>query len=91
MIVTSQHNPRTRTQYITIYPNDDNPKKKFIENFIQQNIYDSLNTDMSNDPNNNYNVLLDAITKSMTAGLQKKLLNLTRKNIKKTHGSLLVS
>ena len=46
---------------------------------MQQNIYDSLSKDMSNDPNNNYNVLLDAITKSMNACLQKRLLNLTRK------------
>ena len=91
VIVTSQHNPRIRTKYITIYPNDDNSKKKFIKNFMQQNIYDSLNTDVSNDPNNNYNVLLDAITKSMNACLQIKMLNLTRKNIKKTHVSLLVS
>ena len=58
---------------------------------MQQNIYDILNTDMSIDPNNNYNVLLDAITKCLNSCLQKKLLNLTRKNIKKTHGSLLVS
>ena len=72
MIVTSQQNPRIRTKYITIYPNDDNSKKKFIEHFMQQNIYDSLSKDMSNDPNNNYNVLMDAITKSMNACLQRK-------------------
>ena len=59
MIVTSQQNSRIRTKYITIYPNDDNSKKKFIEHFMQQNIYDSLSKDMSNDPNNNYNVLMD--------------------------------
>ena len=58
---------------------------------MQQNIYDCLSKDMSKDPNNNYNVLFDAITKSMNACLQKRLLNLTRKNIKKSHGSLLVS
>ena len=77
---------------ITIYPNGDVSKKKFIENFMQQNIYDNLNTDMSNDPNNNYNVLLDAITKiHERLFTYKKLLNSTRKSITKTHGSLLVS
>ena len=83
MIVTSQQNPRIRTKYITIYPNDDNSKKKFIEHFMQQNIYDSLSKDMSNDPNNNYNVLLDAITKSMNACLQKKVVKFNKKKHKK--------
>ena len=65
---------------ITIYPNGDVSKKKFIENFMQQNIYDNLNTDMSNDPNNNYNVLLDAITKiHERLFTYKKLLNSTKK------------
>ena len=38
---------------------------------------------MSNDPNNNYNVLLDAITKSMNACLQKKVVKFNRKKHKK--------
>ena len=50
---------------------------------MQQIIYDSLNTDMPNDLNNNYNVLLDAITKSMNACLQKKVVKFTKKKHKK--------
>ena len=50
---------------------------------MRQIIYDSLNTDMSNDPNNNYNVLLYAITKSMNACLQKKVAKFNKKKHKK--------
>ena len=32
-----------------LLPIDDNSKKKLTDNLMQQNIYDSLNTDMSND------------------------------------------
>ena len=46
---------------------------------MQQNIYDSLSKDMSNDLNNNYNVLMDAITKSMNACLQKKVVKFNKK------------
>ena len=38
---------------------------------MKQNIYDNLNTDMSGDLNNNYNILLDAIAKRMDASCHK--------------------
>ena len=60
---------------------------------MQQNIHDSLNTDMSNYPNNNYIMFcwMQLQKGWMHACLQKWLKNLTRKNIKKTHGSLSLS
>ena len=38
---------------------------------------------VSNDPNNNYNVFLDAITKSMNACLQRKVVKFNKKRHKK--------
>ena len=51
-----------------------------------KNIYERLNKDLNADPNENYAMLEAAITESMNAHLEKKIVKLNRKKHKKTPG-----
>ena len=57
--------PHTKTRYITIYSNSEEAKNNFKNDIISKNIFDRLNKNLTNNPNENYNILEEEISNSL--------------------------
>ena len=75
--------PPQRTVYVTIFSNSEHSIQRFKNDFECKNIYERLNKDLNADPNENYAMLEAAITESMNAHLEKKIVKFNRKKHKK--------
>ena len=75
--------PPQRTVYVTIFSNSEHSIQSFKNDFECKNIYEKLNKDLNADPNKNYAMLEAAITESMNAHLEKKIVKFNRKKHKK--------
>ena len=75
--------PPQRTVYVTIFSNSEHSIQSFKNDFECKNIYERLNKDLNADPNENYAMLEAAITESMNAHLEKKIVKFNRKKHKK--------
>ena len=79
--------PKVNVKYITIKTNTDEARKVFKETFINKRVFEFLDTDIHvADPNQNYNILENALTESYPRAFQSEWLGLTRKDIRKHHG-----
>ena len=78
----------TKTRYITIYPNSEEAKNNFKNNISSKNIFDRLNKNLTNNPNENYNILEEEIStsNSLEIHMDKKQLNSTEESISETFG-----
>ena len=76
--------PPTKTRYITIY---SNTKNNFKNDISFKNIFYRLDKNLKNNPNENYNILEEEITKSLEIHMDKrKQLNSTEESISETLG-----
>ena len=75
--------PPQRTVYVTIFSSSEHSIQSFKNDFQCKNIYERLNKDLNADPNENYAMLEAAITESMNAHLEKKIVKFNRKKHKK--------
>ena len=75
--------PPQRTVYVTIFSNSEYSIQSFKNDFECKNIYERLNKFLNADPNKNYAILEAAITESMNAHLEKKIVKFNRKKHKK--------
>ena len=75
--------PPQRTVYVTIFSNSEHSIQSFKNDFECKNIYERLNKDLNADPNENYAMLEAAITESMNAHLEEKIVKFNRKKHKK--------
>lgn len=92
LINTTHVMPLSKTKYITIYCNSDASKEEFRSNIESKQLYNNMNRDLSADPNENYNAIETAITKSRDLYLGKKTVRFNRRKHRKdpwiTHGIL---
>ena len=79
--------PHTKTRYITIYSNSEEAKNNFKNEISSKNIFDKLNKNLTDNPNENYNILEEEISNSLEIHMnKKKQLNLTEESISETLG-----
>ena len=72
-------------KYITIKTNTDEARKLFKETFINKRVFEHLDTDIHiADPNQNYNVLENALTESYSACFPERVVRFNKKKHKKT-------
>ena len=84
--------PTEKNKYVTIYSHNDESISKFRNDIIDKRIFNQLNKDLHSNPNANYNLLESEIVHSMNSHLGIKIVKFNKKkNIKGTHGLLMVS
>ena len=84
--------PHTKTRYITIYSNSEEAKNNFKNDIISKNIFDRLNKNLTNNPNENYNILEEEISNSLEIHMNKKTVKFNRtKHKERPLDNLLVS
>ena len=76
---------------VTIYSHNDESISKFRNDIIDKRIFNRLNKDLHSNPNANYNLIESEIVHSMNSHLGIKIVKFNKKNIKGTHGLLMVS
>ena len=77
----------TKTRYITIYSNSEEAKNNFKNDIFYKNIFDKLNKNLTNNPNEIYNILEEEISNSLEIHMnKKKQLNSTEEIISETLG-----
>ena len=64
--------PTTKTGYITIYSNSEEAKNNFKNDISSKNIFDKLNKNITNNLNENYNILEEEISNSVEIYMDKK-------------------
>ena len=64
--------PHTKTRYITIYSNSEEAKNNFKNDISSKNIFDKLNKNLTNNPNENYNILEEEISNSLEIHMNKQ-------------------
>ena len=77
--------PPQKMNYITVYSNSDRSKLNFKNDFEAKRVYDRLNHELDANPDKNYSILETAITDSMNAHIEKKIVKFNRENTKKDH------
>ena len=75
--------PHTKTRYITIYSNSEEAKNNFKNDIISKNIFDRLNKNLTNNPNENYNILEEEISNSLEIHMIKKTVKFNRRKHKR--------
>ena len=75
--------PPQRTVYVTIFSSGEHSIQSFKNDLVCKNIYEKLNKDLNADPNENDAMLEAAITESMNAHLEKKIVKFNRKKTQK--------
>ena len=75
--------PTTKTRYITIYSNSEEAKDKFKNDISSKNIFDKLNKNITNNPNENYNILEEEISNSLEIHMNKKTVKFNRSKHKR--------
>ena len=75
--------PHTKTRYITIYSNSEEAKNNFKNDIISKNIFDRLNKNLTNNPNENYNILEEEISNSLEIHMNKKTVKFNRRKHKR--------
>ena len=73
----------TKTRYITIYSNSEEAKNNFKNDIISKNIFDRLNKILTNNPNENYNILEEEISNSLEIHMNKKTVKFNRRKHKR--------
>ena len=77
--------PKVNIKYITIKTNTDEARKLFKETFINKRVFEHLDKDIHiADPNQNYNVLENALTESYSACFPERVVRFNKKKHKKT-------
>ena len=72
--------PKVNVKYITIKTNTEEARKFFKETFITKRVFEHLDTDIHvADPNQNYNVLENALTESYSACFPERVLRFNKK------------
>ena len=64
--------PHTKTRYIIIYSNSEKAKNNFNNYISSKNTFDNLNKNLTNNPNENYNVLEEEISNSLEIYMNKQ-------------------
>ena len=75
--------PHTKTIYIAIYSNSEEAKNNFKNDIISKNIFDRLNKNLTNNPNENYNILEEEISNSLEIHMNKKTVKFNRRKHKR--------
>ena len=75
--------PPQKVNYITVYSNNNRSKLNFKNDFEVKRVYDRLNQELDANPYENYYILETAITDSMNAHLEKKIVKFNRRKHKK--------
>ena len=75
--------PLQKVNYITVYSNSDRSKLNFKNDFEAKRVYDRLNHELDANPDENYSILETAITDSMSAHLEKKIVKFNRRKHEK--------
>ena len=75
--------PHTKTRYITIYSNSEEAKNNFKNDISFKNIFDKLNKNLTNNPNENYNILEEEISNSLEIHMNKKTVKFNRRKHKR--------
>ena len=65
-------------------------KINFKNDFESKSVYDRLNHELDANPDENYSIIETAISDSMNAHLEKKIVKFNRRKHKKTPGSHMV-
>ena len=73
----------TKTRYITIYSNSAEAKNNFKNDIISKNIFDRLNKNLTNNRNENYNILEEEISNSLEIHMNKKTVKSNRRKHKR--------
>ena len=77
--------PKVNVKYITIKTNTDEARKLFKETFINKRVFEHLDPDIHvADPNQNYNVLENALTESYSACFPERVVRFNKKKHEKT-------
>ena len=71
--------PHTKTRYITIYSNSEEAKNNFKNDISFKNIFDKLNKNLTNNPNENYNILEEEISNSLEIQFEQKTVKFNRR------------
>ena len=75
--------PPQKINYITVFSNSDQSKINFKNDFESKSVYDRLNHELDANPDENYSILETAISDSMNAHLEKKIVKFNRRKHKK--------
>ena len=75
--------PPQKINYITVFSNSDQSKITFKNDFESKSVYDRLNHELDANPDENYSILETAISDSMNAHLEKKIVKFNRRKHKK--------
>ena len=70
-------------RYITIYSNSEEAKNNFKNDISSKNIFDKLNKNLTNNPNENYNILEEEISNSLEIHMNKKTVKFNRRKHKR--------
>ena len=74
--------PPQKINYITVFSNSDQSKINFKNDFESKSVYDRLNHELDANPDENYSILETAISDSMNAHLEKKIVKFNRRKHK---------
>ena len=75
--------PPQKINYITVFSNSDQSKINFKNDFESKSVYDRLNHELDANPDENYSILETAISDSMNAHLEKKIVKFNGSKHKK--------
>ena len=75
--------PPQKINYITVFSNSDQSKINFKNDFESKSVYERLNHELDANPDENYSILETAISDSMNAHLEKKIVKFNRRKHKK--------
>ena len=75
--------PPQNINYITVFSNIDQSKINFKRVFESKSVYDRLNHELDVNPDENYSILETAISDSMNAHLEKKIVKCNGRKYKK--------
>ena len=75
--------PRSKTKFVTIYPNTAESKINLKNDISSKRIYDKLDKNLHADPNINYNIHEKEIINSMETHMQKKTVKFNRRKHKR--------
>ena len=75
--------PPQKINYITVFSNNDQSKINFKNDFESKSVYDRLYHELDTNPDENYSIIETAISDSMNAHLEKKIVKFNRRKHKK--------
>ncbi len=82
VVLTPESIPHTRIKYITIRTNDEQSKLEFRASFQNKDVYNKLNKNLNSDPNNNYEILENAMLETTQQCLPVRVVKFNKRKHK---------